>query len=99
MSSARPTFTILRRLQRRENIFAAHRTHVYQRLVIAGWSHRSVTLLYLGWAVLGVIIALLWIRGVPGSAIAAIIVPLLSAALLWSTVVVTERTVGQRNAV
>ncbi|PDV99961.1 hypothetical protein [Candidatus Chloroploca asiatica] len=43
--------------------------------------------------------ALLWMRAVPGREIAASLVPLLSAALLWRTVVVTERTVGQRNAV
>ncbi|MBP1468204.1 hypothetical protein EYB53_021010 [Candidatus Chloroploca sp. M-50] len=56
-------------------------------------------MLYLGWDVLGVIIALLWMSAVPGRASAASIVPLLSAALLWRTVVVTERTVAQRNAV
>ena len=33
------------RLRHRENIFAAHRSHLYQRLVIAGYSHRTVTLL------------------------------------------------------
>jgi len=39
-------FTIVRRLRRRENIFQAHRSHLYQRLVIAGWSHRAVSMLY-----------------------------------------------------
>jgi len=38
--------TIIRRLQKRENIFAAHRSHIYQRLVIAGKSHRDVSVLY-----------------------------------------------------
>src|SRR5207237_8596675 len=32
-------FTFLRRLGKRENVFAAHRSHLYQRLTIAGWSH------------------------------------------------------------
>ena len=40
------TFTLLRRAIRRENIFQAHRTHLYQRLTVAGWSHRSVARLY-----------------------------------------------------
>ncbi len=40
------TFTILRRAQRRENIFTAHRSHLYQRLVLAGYPHRTVTLWY-----------------------------------------------------
>jgi UDP-N-acetylmuramyl pentapeptide phosphotransferase/UDP-N-acetylglucosamine-1-phosphate transferase len=38
--------TIMRRGLRRENIFQAHRSHLYQRLVIAGWSHRAVASLY-----------------------------------------------------
>lgn len=38
--------TLLRRLRNRENIFEAHRTHFYQRLVIAGWPHATVAALY-----------------------------------------------------
>ncbi len=40
------SFTLLRRAINRENIFQAHRTHLYQRLTVAGWSHRSVARLY-----------------------------------------------------
>jgi UDP-N-acetylmuramyl pentapeptide phosphotransferase/UDP-N-acetylglucosamine-1-phosphate transferase len=43
-------FTILRRLRARENIFQAHRSHLYQRLIIAGRTHLQVTTIY---AVLG----------------------------------------------
>ena len=39
-------FTILRRAMSGENLFRAHRKHLYQRLVIAGWSHRQTTSLY-----------------------------------------------------
>ncbi len=39
-------FTIIRRFLRRENIFAAHRSHLYQRLVLAGVDQKYVTLLY-----------------------------------------------------
>lgn len=38
-------FTLLRRLARGENILQAHRSHLYQRLLIAGWSHAQ-TLAY-----------------------------------------------------
>lgn len=38
--------TLFERIGRRENLFQTHRGHIYQRLVIAGWSHRSVTILY-----------------------------------------------------
>lgn len=39
-------FTLLRRLLRRENIFEAHKSHIYQRLNQAGWSHRRVASSY-----------------------------------------------------
>lgn len=59
------TFTLLQRLRRGENIFAAHRSHLYQRLVIAGYSHRAVTVLYLGFALVGVILAYTFVVGYP----------------------------------
>lgn len=39
-------FTFVRRLQAGENIFAAHRTHLYQLLNRIGYSHKQVTLIY-----------------------------------------------------
>ena len=50
-------FTFLRRLIKRENVFAAHRSHLYQRLVISGLSHRTVDLLYIALALIGVVLA------------------------------------------
>jgi len=35
-------WTLWRRIQAREHVFRAHRSHVYQRLNIAGWSHLRV---------------------------------------------------------
>lgn len=52
-------FTLCRRLIRGENVFQAHRSHLYQRLVIAGWSHRATTILYGTLAACGGGIALL----------------------------------------
>lgn len=40
------TFTLTRRLIRRENIFEAHKSHLYQRLHQAGWSHGQVSSTY-----------------------------------------------------
>ena len=34
--------TLMRRVLRRERIWQAHRSHYYQRLVLAGWSHRQL---------------------------------------------------------
>lgn len=39
-------FTFLRRLINGEKVWQAHRSHLYQRLVISGYSHRFVTGLY-----------------------------------------------------
>ena len=52
------TFTIARRTTRRENLLRAHRSHLYQRLVLTGYSHRAVTLLYGGLAAVGAVIGL-----------------------------------------
>lgn len=38
------TWTLLRRLARGERLWKAHRSHHYQRLVLAGWSHRKTLL-------------------------------------------------------
>jgi UDP-N-acetylmuramyl pentapeptide phosphotransferase/UDP-N-acetylglucosamine-1-phosphate transferase len=38
------TWTLLRRLGRGEPVWRAHRSHHYQRLVLAGWSHRRTVL-------------------------------------------------------
>lgn len=88
------TFTLLRRLRHGENIFAAHRSHLYQRLIIAGWRHHTVTLLYLGLALVGVGLALAWVGKLPGSAPAAALLPPLCALLLWWGVVRVETTRG-----
>jgi UDP-N-acetylmuramyl pentapeptide phosphotransferase/UDP-N-acetylglucosamine-1-phosphate transferase len=39
-------FTLFRRIFNRERVWEAHRGHIYQRMLIAGRSHRSVTLAY-----------------------------------------------------
>jgi Fuc2NAc and GlcNAc transferase len=46
------TWTLLRRVARGERVYKAHREHVYQRLVISGWTHAGVTTA-LGAAALG----------------------------------------------
>jgi UDP-N-acetylmuramyl pentapeptide phosphotransferase/UDP-N-acetylglucosamine-1-phosphate transferase len=40
-------YTLFRRLLRRENIFQAHRSHLYQQLHQSGWSHGQVASLYI----------------------------------------------------
>ncbi|MGB7926154.1 MAG: glycosyltransferase family 4 protein [Pyrinomonadaceae bacterium] len=84
-------FTFLCRLGRGENVFAAHRSHLYQRLVIAGYSHRFVSLLYIMLALIGLPLSLVWLRGGAASHVAIVlIVPLLCLGL-WLYVVREER--------
>lgn len=84
------TLTILRRLRRRENIFAAHRSHLYQRLNIAGLSHALITKLYAALAILGAAAA------VTMHPLALSLVPL-AAIALWAFVVSVERRYAARN--
>lgn len=43
------TFTILRRASRREALWRAHRTHLYQRAVQTALDHRDVLMVYVAW--------------------------------------------------
>ena len=84
-------FTFLRRLRNREHVFTAHRSHLYQRLVIAGYSHRFVTLAYVGLAAIGAALAVAWfLRVAGGDTIVVTTVPLLCLGL-WGFVVRSER--------
>ncbi len=56
-------FTLLRRLFRGENVFSAHRSHLYQRLVISGFSHARVAGGYVVLALAGLALIPLWIGG------------------------------------
>jgi UDP-N-acetylmuramyl pentapeptide phosphotransferase/UDP-N-acetylglucosamine-1-phosphate transferase len=78
-------FTFLRRLRRKESVFSAHRSHLYQRLVIAGWSHVTVTLLYSTLAIAGSMAAIVIPRA--ETAVFAALVPGIG---LWLVVVAVE---------
>jgi UDP-N-acetylmuramyl pentapeptide phosphotransferase/UDP-N-acetylglucosamine-1-phosphate transferase len=84
-------FTFLRRLLKRESVFSAHRSHLYQRLVLSGLSHATVTLLYTGLELIGLLLAILLVRH-PQAASGLIIVaiPLLACGL-WTFVIFRER--------
>jgi UDP-N-acetylmuramyl pentapeptide phosphotransferase/UDP-N-acetylglucosamine-1-phosphate transferase len=58
------TWTLLRRACKRERLWEAHRSHHYQRLVLAGWGHRRT----LSWATL-------LIAAAASSAVAAVHMP------------------------
>jgi len=85
-------FTIVRRLQRRENILVAHRSHLYQRLVLAGWDQAAVTSLYGAFALLSVLLAAAWwLTTSVGVQLFIAAVVMTASSLLWSLVVRAER--------
>jgi len=59
------SYTILRRVIRREKFWLAHRSHLYERLTRIGWSHLHVTLLYVGLALVSLVLAFSYLRAGP----------------------------------
>lgn len=95
------SLTLLRRLRAGENIFQAHRSHLYQRLVIAGWSHRAVASLYGGLAAFGATLAVVPLLDPAVRRAAdqvAAVTPLVMAAVLVALVMVVERRVSRAAA-
>lgn len=65
-------YTLVRRLLRQENIFQAHRTHLYQRLQKQGWSHQQVALAYMMLTALSAVLIGFW--GLFGAGITVLVV-------------------------
>ncbi|MBW4538617.1 MAG: glycosyltransferase family 4 protein [Myxacorys chilensis ATA2-1-KO14] len=80
-------YTLLRRLVNKENIFKPHRSHLYQRLQQAGWSHGQVATSYILSA--GAIAASLHYWGAIGA--------WLSLASISVALVLTERYLTRRQ--
>ena len=80
------SLTISRRAWRRENLLASHRSHLYQRLVISGWSHARVAALYICAAAAGAAAGLGWaLPRARGSVLILVIVPVMAGAI-WMIV-------------
>ncbi|HVG84833.1 MAG TPA: glycosyltransferase family 4 protein [Vicinamibacterales bacterium] len=84
------TFTLLRRARRRENLLAAHRSHLYQRLTRCGWSHGRTAILYSVLALAGASVTVPMAVGRLHSVLPALIVLVVGPALLWMLVVSQE---------
>ncbi|CAN5370707.1 glycosyltransferase family 4 protein [soil metagenome] len=54
-------YTFARRLRNGENLFRAHRSHMYQRLVIAGLGHGTVSMVFGLAAAVGAGVGVLWL--------------------------------------
>jgi UDP-N-acetylmuramyl pentapeptide phosphotransferase/UDP-N-acetylglucosamine-1-phosphate transferase len=55
--------TFIQRALRRENVLAAHRTHVYQRLVAGGYSHGTISFMFIVLTFVAVRLTLAWSQG------------------------------------
>ncbi len=55
--------TFIRRALKREQLFSAHRTHLYQRLVIGGYKHATISVLYILLTLLAGILSFAWSTG------------------------------------
>ena len=86
--------TLIRRATRGENLLRAHRSHLYQRLVLQGASHASTSLLYGGLAAIGVAGGWTLIAGSPRAQSA--VVPVMAALATMLPVLVTVRE-GRRR--
>jgi len=82
-------FTFTRRLCRRENVLKAHRSHLYQRLVLAGWSHARVSAFYGAWAVVMAVAALIHLEGM-GTGIVPVLVAVGALIAMWLLVRLAE---------
>jgi UDP-GlcNAc:undecaprenyl-phosphate GlcNAc-1-phosphate transferase len=58
-------FTLIRRLVNGQNIFRAHRTHLYQRLVSIGYTHRGVANLYYFMTAISLALGVAYMRADP----------------------------------
>lgn len=84
-------FTILRRASKRENIFRAHRSHVYQRLVQTGLSHGLISSIYTLASATVSAAAILWLLEIPGAIWLLSGIVIVWAGTLWGVTVRRER--------
>jgi Fuc2NAc and GlcNAc transferase len=92
------SFTFFRRLRIREPVFQAHRSHLYQRLVITKMTHFQVSFLYFNLALVGVLCAVALIAEMPQAPAISAIAITASAWGLWLFVVYKEKTARTARA-
>jgi UDP-GlcNAc:undecaprenyl-phosphate GlcNAc-1-phosphate transferase len=80
-------FTFIRRLIAGENVFQAHRTHLYQLLNRMGYSHTKVTLFY---CAMGIFqgIGVLWMMTIPDVERLLAFTPYLAFQILYSSIII-----------
>jgi UDP-N-acetylmuramyl pentapeptide phosphotransferase/UDP-N-acetylglucosamine-1-phosphate transferase len=90
-------FTVARRLLHRGNIFVGHRTFLFHRLVLAGWSHSQASSLYFGLPLLGSVLAVTWAQSDHLVHEFVLMAALLMAVGLWAVVRNAEQKVSRAS--
>jgi UDP-N-acetylmuramyl pentapeptide phosphotransferase/UDP-N-acetylglucosamine-1-phosphate transferase len=85
------SFTFIRRLRRRENVFVSHRSHLYQRMSTAETGHARIALLYSGLALAGGLLAQVWSARVVGGEVNCLLALPVLCLGLWIFVAIHER--------
>jgi UDP-N-acetylmuramyl pentapeptide phosphotransferase/UDP-N-acetylglucosamine-1-phosphate transferase len=83
--------TFISRLTRRENVFLRHRSHLFQRLVISGYKHSTISSLYIVLTLLAGYLSHIWLLG------SYIVPPLIFASLLLIWGLLTFHAARLRN--
>jgi UDP-N-acetylmuramyl pentapeptide phosphotransferase/UDP-N-acetylglucosamine-1-phosphate transferase len=52
--------TFLGRVIKRENVFKGHKSHLFQRLVLGGYKHTTISILYILLTSIAAVLAYLW---------------------------------------
>ena len=78
--------TLVLRARRRENLLAAHKSHLYQRLTQTGWTHSRIAILYSALALGGVLVGVPMVTGSLATPIPAWGVLVMGPVLLWRLV-------------
>jgi UDP-N-acetylmuramyl pentapeptide phosphotransferase/UDP-N-acetylglucosamine-1-phosphate transferase len=84
-------YTFLRRARNREVLWLPHRSHLYQRLVRAGWTHAGASIFYAGWGAFSLGVGLMWVERVRGAQLTAAFFPPISLSLVFAAVKWQER--------
>jgi UDP-N-acetylmuramyl pentapeptide phosphotransferase/UDP-N-acetylglucosamine-1-phosphate transferase len=91
------SFTFMRRLFRHEKVFAAHRSHLYQRMTSAFHGHAKVALLYSGLALTGVLLAQVWSTRVADGAVNSLLALPFLCFGLWFSAIIQEQRMAERS--
>lgn len=81
------SYTLLNRIWHGRNPFHAHRSHLYQRLLVAGYTHKQITLRY-GGAMLVCSLAGLWLPHMSDAAIGVLLLSVLTVSVLFTVKIV-----------